>query len=591
MVAGFLFRLFLFSSENIFTQPLNLDIKRINHILRLPLFKLERKIIINIPLKNVKPPLLLFLLFIVLYIAPLGLRPLFVPDETRYAEVPREMISSSDWCAPKLDGLRYFEKPVLGYWLNALSIMLLGENAFAVRLSSALAAGLAALLIYLLARKYDKDSPPWLPSLIFLTFAEVYALGTFSVLDSLFSLFITAGLVAYYFAADRNSSIAGRCCFLALFGIACGLAFLTKGFLAFAVPAVVVAPFMLWEKRWKELFLYHPWIPILFAVLTVLPWGIAVYHKEPDFWNYFFYEEHVKRFFSADGPKHPEPPVFFIPVIIAGALPWTFASVASFMGFRKGFLKDSFTRYLICWLVIPFLFFSASRGKLATYILPCFPPLAILLAMGLRAYFAQGWRKAFDRSLMPFGILLALLIPGLLIARIWNFPYGKGENLSLVLALLAVAFWSLMVYLAMKSADATRKMLFFAAGPLLVMFLSHVAVPDFLVARKAPGALLARNASRVKPDTPLVAYSSLAGAAAWYFKRDDIYILHKEGEFRYGLQYADAKNRFLSFKDFENFIKLHPGTVLIMEHKDKRDEFIPEGKFEDSASEIYFIAF
>ena len=196
-----------------------------------------------------KVPLLLFSLFLLLYIVPLGVRPLFVPDETRYAEVPREMISSSDWIAPKLDGLRYFEKPALGYWLIALSMMLFGENAFAVRFPSALAAGLAALLIYLLVRKYSKDSVPWLPTLIFMTFVEVYALGTFSVLDTLFSLFITAGLTAYYFAADRDSATWKKILFLALFGISCGLAFLTKGFLAFAVPALVVAPFMLWEKR------------------------------------------------------------------------------------------------------------------------------------------------------------------------------------------------------------------------------------------------------------------------------------------------------------------------------------------------------
>lgn len=545
-----------------------------------------------------KWPVLLFLLFAVLYVVPLGLRPLFVPDETRYAEVPREMISSSNWTAPRLDGLRYFEKPVLGYWCNALSIKIFGENSFAVRFSSAIAAGLAALLIYLFARRYDKAHLPWVCALIFMTFAEVYALGTFSVLDSIFSLFITSGLVAYYFAADRSSPVWHRCIFLLLFGVSCGLAFLAKGFLAFAVPAIVVAPFMLWEKRWKELFFYHPWLPMFAAVLTVLPWGIAIHLKEPDFWNYFFYEEHVKRFFSADGPKHPESPVFFIPVIIAGALPWTFAALASFMGLRKSFCSikkglcgDSFTRYLICWLVMPFLFFSASRGKLATYILPCFPPLAMLIAAGLQNYFSNGWRKAFDRSLIPFAVLLGLLVPGLLVARIWKFPYGPGEGLSLVLALAAAIFWCAMTCLAARFSDWPRKVIFFAVGPLLVMFLSHIAVPEFLLKKKAPEALFARNAARVKPSVPLVAYSSLAGAGAWYFKRDDVYILHKEGEFHYGLQYPEAKHRFLSFKDFEDFIKLHPGTILLMEHKDKRDEFIPEGKFEDSDSGIYFIEF
>lgn len=93
---------------------------------------------------------LLLLFFLVLYILPLGVRDLIVPDETRYAEIPREMIADGDWVAPHLNGLRYFEKPVLGYWVHAGSILLFGENNFAVRLPSALAVGLSALLIYML---------------------------------------------------------------------------------------------------------------------------------------------------------------------------------------------------------------------------------------------------------------------------------------------------------------------------------------------------------------------------------------------------------------------------------------------------------
>lgn len=96
------------------------------------------------------PILLLSLFFLIAYILPLGARDLLVPDETRYAEIPREMIVGGDWVVPHLNGLRYFEKPPLGYWVHAGSILLFGENNFAVRLPSAMAVGLSALLIYLL---------------------------------------------------------------------------------------------------------------------------------------------------------------------------------------------------------------------------------------------------------------------------------------------------------------------------------------------------------------------------------------------------------------------------------------------------------
>ena len=93
---------------------------------------------------------LLFAFFIVLYLLPLAMRPLFIPDETRYAEIPREMVKSGDWVVPRINGLRYFEKPVMGYWLTAASITAFGENNFSVRLATALSTGLVAVLIFFL---------------------------------------------------------------------------------------------------------------------------------------------------------------------------------------------------------------------------------------------------------------------------------------------------------------------------------------------------------------------------------------------------------------------------------------------------------
>ena len=94
----------------------------------------------------------LIVLFLLLYILPLGVRPIVIPDEARYCEIPREMLVSGDWVVPRLNGLRYFEKPVLGYWVTAASMALFGQNPFAARLPSAAATGLSALLLFLLVR-------------------------------------------------------------------------------------------------------------------------------------------------------------------------------------------------------------------------------------------------------------------------------------------------------------------------------------------------------------------------------------------------------------------------------------------------------
>src|SRR4030042_4567945 len=105
-----------------------------------------------------KIAIIIFVLFFLIYILPLGVRPLVIPDETRYAEIGREINETGDWIVPRLDGLRYFEKPILGHWLHALSIKLLGTNAFAIRLPSALAVGLSALMLFFFVRRFTCDT-------------------------------------------------------------------------------------------------------------------------------------------------------------------------------------------------------------------------------------------------------------------------------------------------------------------------------------------------------------------------------------------------------------------------------------------------
>ena len=139
-------------------------------------------------------------LFLIIYLLPLGVRPLIIPDETRYGEIPREMIASGDWVVPRLNGLRYFEKPVMGYWLNAVSMTIFGENAFAVRFPSALAAGLSALMLFFLVRKYGQGETNGLYTAgIFLTCLLVAGLGTVSVLDNVLAMFLTGTTFFFLF--------------------------------------------------------------------------------------------------------------------------------------------------------------------------------------------------------------------------------------------------------------------------------------------------------------------------------------------------------------------------------------------------------
>ncbi len=521
--------------------------------------------------------LLIIGLFIILYIVPLGLRPLFTPDEPRYAEIARELIVHNDWVVPKVNNLRYFEKPVMGHWLNAASLKLFGENNFAVRFASALAAGLAALALFMLLKKFAGDSMALWGTVIFLSSILVYGIGTFAVLDGPTSFFLTAGMAGFFFAYMEKQWNARKVAALLLFGFFCGLAFLTKGFLAFVVPAIAIGPFLIWEKRWKELFIL-PWIPALAVIATALPWSLMIHFRDNDFWNYFFWVEHVQRFLQKEESQHPAPFWFFIPVIIAGSIPWLFLLQSVISGYKERCaeaFKQPLMRFAACWLVFPFLFFSASSGKLATYVLPCFPPIAILIAYGLDNFMARNKPGRIDITLKILLAVLASAAVVLIIAqaafstgmiKIKNFNgiYGNDELFKFTLVIAAVALWCSLLWTAIRARDLQKKIVCFALGPLGCFFAWNAAVPNLVLDLKAPERVLMKHAGRVTPDTMLVSYKNLLTSICWYYKRDDVYIYSKAGELEYGVSKPDSAHRLLSKEDFEAKVQSAPRPKILI---------------------------
>ncbi len=533
----------------------------------------------------------LVLLFLILYILPLNVRPMIMPDEDRYGEIPREMITSGNWIVPHLNGVRYFEKPVMGYWLNGLSILLFGENAFAVRLPSAIAAGLSVLMTLMLVRRYSKNEfQPVLTGLILLTCFEAYGIGVFSVLDTIVSMFLTGAMISYFrFYSEKNKL------YLVTFGIFCGLAFLTKGFLAFAVPIVAIVPFMIWEKQWKEL-LQTAWIPIIIAVLVSLPWGLAIHFKESDFWHYFFWIEHIKRF-AADDAQHVSPFWYFIPVILGGAMPWTFLFPAALSGIQSAF-RQALIKYSMCWFMFPFLFFSISKGKLMTYILPCFPPLAILLAFGLTTYSDKSRNKAFDIGAKALIGLVTLIAVALLIHQITGFPVGikayeASEHWKWITGLIAISLWAGGIVFALKQTDHYKKLIFYGIAPAVLMLSAHFIIPDHTLIRKAPGEFLLSHADKIKPDTILVSGEDPVRSVCWFYKRDDVYMLEELGELTYGFGYADAKHRRLTIQQFKQMIVENTGKnrIIYVATKSEYKRFapaLPKPVYEKSNGGIVF---
>ena len=522
----------------------------------------------------------LILVFVAIYIAPLGVRPLMFPDETRYAEVPREMIETGDWIVPRLDGVRYFEKPVLGYWLNACSIRAFGENAFAVRLPAALSVAFSALMIYLLVRRFGKGrSVAILTAGVFTTSLLVFCIGVFSVFDGPLAAFLTATLVTFFFAYQTPAPLK-RTLLLVLCGAFCGLAFLTKGFLAFAVPVLVVAVFLVWERRWKAL-IAMPWPVLAGAAVVALPWCIAIARREGDFWRYFFWVEHVARFSAAREGQHAEPFWYYLPILAGGALPWTALSGAAILGLRRAGLKDPLVRFALCWLVLPFVFFSICSGKIATYILPCFAPLAVLAAVGLTRYFEGGGRRAFALGAWLSAAIAAAAAVGLVLVQTTGLlkerPFGPGETWKWLFVAAGLAAWAALSALSALARRPGKKLALFCATGLALMLAVSFALPDRVRERKAPGAFLRRHADRVRPDTILVSTNYLVSAVCWFYQRDDVLILDRGGELRYGLEYDDARGRVLSVEELAALLKRDRGArnVVFLTTRKRYENYAP----------------
>ncbi|MBP5530881.1 MAG: phospholipid carrier-dependent glycosyltransferase, partial [Lentisphaeria bacterium] len=413
-------------------------------------------------------PLLPALFFVVVYLLPLGFRTMIRPDEFRYAEIPREMLESGAWMRPRLDGVKYFEKPTLGYQLIALSMKVFGKNRFAVRLPSALGTLIAAAMIWLILRRESRERFwPGAAAGMYLASALVLGTGTFAVLDAPFAGAVTVSIGAVYLAC-RSPRRAECALYLAAAGAAAAVAFMLNGFLAFILPGMVAAAFLIWSREWKKLFVF-PWLPLAIVLLIAIPWALAQHRADPDFWRYFFVEEHWKRFTSGTYDRKAQPFWYFFPVLLGGVMPAGLLWFAGAVGCTKEWFKRPFVRFMICWFALPFLLFSASKCKLGTYILPCFPPLALLLASAFRNARRCGREKFRARCKLLYTILGVALAAAAIVgaAALAALPFLPKKlaakapgpltdwiNAWSILAVVALLAFGMILYRLRRNANA-----------------------------------------------------------------------------------------------------------------------------------------
>lgn len=326
--------------------------------------------------------LLLGMCVLMLFTAFLGLRPLGVPSEARYAEIPREMVETGDWVTPRLNGVKYFEKPALYYWMQATALTVFGNNEFGVRISSVLLGVIGCLATYLAGCTLYGRNTAILGALMLAVSPVYFAISRIALTDMAVSTFLVTCLFFFIAAVDLPEGRKRRLLFYGSY-VSAAFAVLSKGLIGLVVPGAIVFFWLVFTRRWSLLKTFY--IPsgllIFFAIAT--PWHVMAGQRTPEFWWFYFVHEHFLRYTTMTSRRW-EPTWFFIPIILLGFVYWLPFMVASLKQVAVRTYKDARLnpRDLFMWIAIafPFVFFSASKSKLAPYILPVFPFIALIAA-------------------------------------------------------------------------------------------------------------------------------------------------------------------------------------------------------------------
>jgi len=373
-----------------------------------------------------------------LWLVTIQIRPLLDPDEGRYAEIPREMVASGDWITPRLDGLKYFEKPVLQYWATAALYSVVGLSNWSSRLWT-VGLGFACLpLIYAwLARLYDRRAA--VAAVAILAMSPYFGvIGHLNLLDASFTFWMCATVFAFALAQSVPAGSGAERNWMLVCWAAAALAVLSKGIVVFVLAGGTLLAYCLAERDlrpWRRMH-FALGVPLFLALAA--PWFILVSLRNSDFAQFFFVHEHFQRFLTKEAQR-VEPWWYFLALLVLGAFPWLVSLArAALAAWRDSGSTYQFKplKFLLIFSVLTLVFFSTSGSKLATYILPMFPPLAALtgVAVADRARF-------LSRSARMAAGLALFVAAGLLVYsqhRDGMIP-GPAVGWSIAAAVAAVA--------------------------------------------------------------------------------------------------------------------------------------------------------
>ena len=372
-------------------------------------------------------------------------RPLAVPDEGRYADIARWMLVSGDWLTARLDGIPFFHKPPLLYWLEALSFQLWGVNAWAARWVVAVHACLMLALMHVCVRHISGPATAQRASWMLGSSLAFLIGGQYVNHDMMVATWMGVAIWCFaraflFYPDDHERTHAGwaRAGF-----VACALGVLSKGLIGLLLPGLVLVLWIALTQQWRKI-LRLPWVSgVLLFLLLALPWFVMAERQHPGMLDYMFGKHQFGRF-QATTFNNARPVWFYLLAIVVLFFPWVFFTFAdAWQRLRQASRmalpeRTPHARWVaLCWIwVIAILvFFSIPHSKLIGYALPVMPPLAVLAAWGWQSFW-QHRRGAH----IAFAVLVGLALSLAVLANGLAARYTQKQSSADVAQVLACAW-------------------------------------------------------------------------------------------------------------------------------------------------------
>lgn len=430
------------------------------------------------------------------WFATVQIRPMLDPDEGRYAEIPREMLVSGNWVTPRLDGLKYFEKPALQYWATASVYSVFGVGNWTSRLwTVGLGFGCLALIYAWLARLYERRSA--IAAVALLAMSPYFGVvAHLDLLDAGLCFWLTAMVLAFTRAQCAEPGSGAERNWMLLSWAVAALALLTKGLEVYVLAGLALIGYTVIERDvrpWRRL---HAGLGVSIMVAIGAPWFIVVSLHNPTFAHYFFIRQHFERFLT-DEARRVEPWYYFIVILLIGAFAWL---VPLARAARSSWSDAGPTthfkplKFLLIYSVLTLVFFSLSDSKLATYILPMFPPLAALT--GVYVVRRPG---GLTRATWAASALAAFVAAGLLVYSHHRDGFIPGAAVEwAVAALVAVLVAAAAGPRASDEAAGARAPLGLLVISLMFIFAWQALLCEYTVIPPSRSAY--QLVQQVKPD-------------------------------------------------------------------------------------------